>query len=368
MAIRKRGGRKKPWEVYWNNPFTLKRESLYVETEEEAKKQDALKKYQLRFERDRFRPEHESVQTKQQHTLESAYYLYLKEKKFGKKSLTWQLDAMKKPLHVLGAKPLDAITTQDLQGIKQLMENENVQPVTVRNRLSVLRTVLRWCHRNELMGTLPRFPELPPEVYKHIVPPTSRELAALWEASPDHIRRVIVLGAMLGVRVGPSEMFRMQWADVDFTQRLVRVQAAKKNIYEPWREIPIRAEILPLLQDWYRADREKGIPYIVNFRGKPVASIKKAWNSALEKASLRNFTPYSLRHAFATNLLSAGVDPGTVAKLMGHRSTDMIFAHYQHVINEQKRRAVEVLPPLPSTSGYVAKNMWQKEKGLHPMM
>ena len=56
-----------------------------------------------------------------------------------------------------------------------------------------------------------------------------------------------MLGAMLGVRVGPSEMFRMQWADVDFTQRLVRVQAAKKNIYEPWREIPIRAEILPLL-------------------------------------------------------------------------------------------------------------------------
>ena len=42
MAIRQRKGRKKPWEVYWNNPFTLKRESLYVETEEEAKKQDAL--------------------------------------------------------------------------------------------------------------------------------------------------------------------------------------------------------------------------------------------------------------------------------------------------------------------------------------
>lgn len=368
MAIRKREGRKKPWEVYWNNPFTLKRESLYVETEEEAKKQDALKKYQLRFERDRFRPEQDSAQEKPQHTLESAYYLYLKEKKFGKKSLTWQLDAMKKPLHVLGAKPLDAITTQDLQGIKQLMENENVQPVTVRNRLSVLRTVLRWCHKNELMETLPRFPELPPAVYKHIVPPTSRELAALWEVSPEHIRRVIVLGAMLGVRVGPSEMFRMQWADVDFTQRLVRVQAAKKNIYEPWREIPIREEIMPLLMDWYRKDSSQGIPYIVNYGGKKVESIKRAWKSSLAKASLRNFTPYSLRHAFATNLLSAGVDPGTVAKLMGHRSTDMIFAHYQHVINEQKRRAVEVLPPLPSTSGYVAKNMWQKEKGLHPMM
>ena len=34
MAIRQRKGRRKPWEVYWNNPFTLKRESLYVETED----------------------------------------------------------------------------------------------------------------------------------------------------------------------------------------------------------------------------------------------------------------------------------------------------------------------------------------------
>ena len=57
MAIRQRKGRRKPWEVYWNNPFTLKRESLYVETEEEAKKQDALKKYQLKYERDLFRRE-----------------------------------------------------------------------------------------------------------------------------------------------------------------------------------------------------------------------------------------------------------------------------------------------------------------------
>ena len=36
MAIRQRVGRKKPWEVYWNNPFTLKRESL---TSKRRKKQ-----------------------------------------------------------------------------------------------------------------------------------------------------------------------------------------------------------------------------------------------------------------------------------------------------------------------------------------
>ena len=371
MAIRKREGRKKPWEVYWNNPFTLKRESLYVETEEEAKKHDALKKYQLKFERDMFRPEDESAQTASNHTLESAYYLYLQEKKFGKKSLAWQLDSMKKPLTILGGKGLEEITSQDLQGVKKVMEMESVQAVTVRNRLSVLRTVLRWCQKNELIETLPRFPQLPPAAYKHIVPPTQKELACLWEVASDHIRRVILLGVSLGVRVGPSEMFRMLWQDVDFEQRLVRVQAAKKNLREPWREVPIRREILPILAEWHETDRKQGITYLVHYSGKKVRDIKTAWKSALDKAGLRNFTPYSLRHAFATNLLSAGVDPGTVAKLMGHTSTDMIFAHYQHVINEQKRCAVEALPSLPSLSAsheYVAENMWQKEKGLHRLM
>ena len=354
--------------MYWNNPFTLKRESLYVETEEEAKKQDALKKYQLKFERDAFRPVEEAEKTGLNNTLESAYYLYFTEKKFGKKSFTWQIDAMKKPLSMLGEKPLEEITSSDLQTVKKVLETGSVLPVTVRNRLSVLRTVLRWCHRHELMASLPRFPELPPAVYKHIVPPTQKELARMWEVALEHIRRVIVLGAMFGVRVGPSEMFRMQWQDVDFEQRLIRVQAAKKNIREPWREIPIRAEVLPLLSEWYGQDQQAHIAFIVHYGGKMVKDVKKAWKAAREKAGLRDFTPYSLRHAFATNLLSAGVDPGTVAKLMGHTSTNMIFAHYQHVISEQKRQAVEVLPPLPSASQYVAENMWQKENGLHRLM
>lgn len=86
MAIRQRVGRKKPWEVYWNNPFTLKRESLYVETEEEAKKQDALKKYQLKYERDLFRREDGSEQ-KIEHTFESAYYLFLKDRRFSENAL-----------------------------------------------------------------------------------------------------------------------------------------------------------------------------------------------------------------------------------------------------------------------------------------
>ena len=114
MAIRHREGRKKPWEVYWNNPFTFKRESLCVETKEEAQKQDALKKYQLKFERDLFRPaEEEAVQVEQ--TLESAFYLYLKERQLSQKSFRSILEAMGASLRFYGQKPVMDLTATDLK-------------------------------------------------------------------------------------------------------------------------------------------------------------------------------------------------------------------------------------------------------------
>ena len=354
MAIRHRPNRNK-WEVYWNNPYTGKRETLSAATEDEAKKQDALKKYQLKYERERFRPAVDEPEAPAAQTLEGAYYLYLKEKRFSKVSLGWQLTSMKTALQMLGAKPLNEITSADLIGVKHALEARQIKPVTVRGRLSVLRTVLRWCVANELMEAMPRFPTLPPAIYEHIVPPTPKELAAMYEVAPDIIRRVIVLGAFFGMRVGPSEMFRLLWQDVDFQQRLVRVPSAQKNIHEPWREVPMREEIMPLMQSWQDRDHAAGYTaHVVHIRGRAVQSVKRQWSSALKDAGLRHFTPYALRHAFATNLLAAGVDAGTVAKLMGHTSTDIIFAHYQHIISTQKRQAIAALPSLPCGQAYVA--------------
>lgn len=88
MAIRIRSGsRKKRYEVYWNNPFTGKRQSLYFSTEPEAEKEDALIKYRLKYEREWFVPESDDEaigKDKVNEPLESVYYMYLKERQFPK--------------------------------------------------------------------------------------------------------------------------------------------------------------------------------------------------------------------------------------------------------------------------------------------
>lgn len=361
MAIRERKGRASPWQCYWNNPVTGKRECANFATRQEAEKHDSLIKHRIRFDRESFKMEAEEEEG-QEHatTLESCYLLYLKEKHFTKKELGWQIDAMRYPLQKLGGLPLAEITRRHLEQLRAEMLAMPVKAVSTRGRLSVLRTVLRWCVAQGFMEPV-EFPKLPPAQYERFIPPTPEELTAIMTVAAPHIVRLIVLGAQCGVRVGPSEAFRLTWDDTDLTQGLLRVHGARKNPNAPWREVPIRESLLPLFRQWRQEDAAIGATHLVHYRGKPVESIKRAWAHALRQAGItRRIRPYDLRHAFATELIACGADIGTVAKLMGHSTPTMILNHYQYVMDSQKRAAVEALPEL----FHVPNSMCPKKKAL----
>ena len=46
--------------------------------------------------------------------------------------------------------------------------------------------------------------------------------------------------------------------------------------------------------------------------------------------------PHILRHTFATRQLAAGIAPAVVKLWMGHSSMNILFKHYEHVINSPK--------------------------------
>lgn len=354
MAIRERKGRSSPWEVYWINPWTKKRESRSFADRHEAEKEDSLIKHRLKFDRESFDKGDVYEQETQEDTvlsLHDCYSLYLQEKQFSKKSLRWQIVSMSYPLEKLGALPITGITKKHLEKLKDEMLAMPVKTVTTRGRLSVLRTVLRWCAGKDLMPPV-AFPTLPPAHYEKFIPPTPEELAAMMAVAAPHIVRIIVLGSQCGVRVGPSEMFRLTWNDVDFSRRVLRVHGARKNPNAPWREVPIRESLVTLFEEWHREDAAKGIPYLVSYGGRRLShQIDKAWRHTLHRAGItRRIRPYDLRHAFATELIAGGVDIGTVAKLMGHSTPIMLLTHYQYVMDTQKRAAVEALPDIPLMS------------------
>lgn len=355
MAIRKREGRKSPWQVYWNNPFTGKRETANFMDEKEAKKYDSLVKHRLKFDRESFRePEKEDSVV----TLEMAYISYLREKQCSREYLEYHMYAMRPVLEKFGDTPVSEMDREMVEQVLALYKGNTKRNTTLRHKVCVFRMVLLWCARNGLCSPIPF--SLPKADYEKFVPPTPDELATMLHAAPPHIQRVILMGSQCGVRVGDCELFQLTWDDVDFERRVLRVHGSKKNKSAPWREVPLRQGMMAIMREWRARDMAEGVAFIIHYRGKPVTKIKSAWKHMLKAAGIsRRIRPYDLRHAFATELIAAGTDIGTVAKLMGHSSPAMILNHYQYVMDRQKRAAVENLPEIP----YVPKSMCPKEKG-----
>ncbi|MBQ9318909.1 MAG: site-specific tyrosine recombinase XerD [Bacilli bacterium] len=140
-----------------------------------------------------------------------------------------------------------------------------------------------------------------------------------------------------GLRV--SELVNLKVYDVNLEEALVKTmgKGSKERI------IPIGDYALNALKIYindYRSTlfkREVNDYLFLNNHGKPMTRqgffkiIKKL---ALEQGIKKDFSPHTLRHSFATHLLSHGADLRIIQELLGHSdvSTTQI---YTHMSNEQ---------------------------------
>ena len=354
MAIRYRE-KYKTWQVYYRHPVTKKIVSQSYDTKEEAEKENSLIAHRLKYERESFYEAPDTTNVTAPHldqstrqTIESVYLEYLKEKQFSKKELTTHFAQMKKVFQITGNIEISSITKKDLEEIKEkILADTSVAQPTLNARLRQLRTLIYYAVKKGYLESLV-FPRIPAAKYKAFIPPTPEEIDALYAAAPPHLQRVIILGAYLGVRVGECELLQLTWSDIDLGKKICRIHGSKKNKNAQYREVPIRESLVPTFEYWQNQDLAEGVQYLIHYKGLPVKSIKTSWQHTLRRAGItRHIRPYDLRHAFGTELVAAGVDVGTVAKLMGHSNPTMLLTHYQYVMDAQKRKAVEELPEPP---------------------
>ena len=349
MAIRNRKTGQYPWQVYWNNPFTHKRESKSYATEREAQEADSLIRHRLKFDPESFRPSEEPEETTPDLTVEDAFVLYMRAKQFTKQETQNLFYIFKRLSPYYGEMLISEIDKTLFDSIQKGLAEDDLKDTSIYRYLSVFKRFLNWTIEQGFRSPLEKI-TLSNGVYEKFVTPTQQELILMYEHANPMIKRLIIIGAYCGVRTGKSEMLQLQWSDVNFKDNILRVHGSHKNKNAPWRDVPIQSTIKPLLEQWHSEDGDK-YTYIIHQEASDKAleykSCLRYWDKTLKLAGItRRIRMYDLRHYFGTELVAAGVDIGTVAQLMGHSNPMMLLKHYQYVKSQQKIEAIEKLPTM----------------------
>ena len=155
-------------------------------------------------------------------------------------------------------------------------------------------------------------------------------------------RVIVVVALRTGMRWG--EIANLKWAQapnsnyVDFEQDKIIIHESltksKKGRWIPLGQI-VKWELL-------NVPRQKGTDYIFlnPETGKPLGSIKNAFNRAVRKAGIKDFSFHSLRHTAASQLVRNGVDLYVVQKILGH-STPKMTQRYAHLRDDMLIEAIK---------------------------
>jgi integrase len=149
------------------------------------------------------------------------------------------------------------------------------------------------------------------------------------------LRPLVITALHTGFRA--SELRSLTWSDVDFRRRMITVRAGyAKN--GGARHVPMNQLLTDTLKSVklanYQVDR-----VFCNREGVPYRSFRSAFERAVRKVEIVDFTFHDLRHTFASRLVMAGVDLPTVKELLGHRDISMTM-RYTHLSSDHKQAAV----------------------------
>ena len=166
--------------------------------------------------------------------------------------------------------------------------------------------------------------------------PSARTLLAAPDPATDAFatRDRAMLSLLYATGMRAAELSGLAVADVNFNLGVIRV-LGKGN---KERIVPVAAEALDDLQDYLRHDRpalatgRQADSLFLSRTGRALAreDVFRTVRKYVRRAAIRGrISPHTLRHCFATQLLSRGADLRSVQEMLGHAdiATTQIYTH-----------------------------------------
>lgn len=179
-------------------------------------------------------------------------------------------------------------------------------------------------------------------------------------ARPGLDHALIMSAAFTGARI--DELLALRWGDIELDARKVYIRRslswtvaaentpARPVFYPPKtragnREIPIPAELASALRRWKLACPKSELDLVFPSKtGSPVFRsivLRGALYPALRRAGLRQVGWHSLRHSYATSLITAGVPVNQVSAYLGHANSAITLRVYCHFFRNSDASAID---------------------------
>lgn len=232
-------------------------------------------------------------------------------------------------------KQVSELQRADLRKWIASLSREGLAPASIARAVSAVRGFFKFLmldghiksHPAEDLDTPQRFSYLPKFLTEEEI---NRVFAAPDVATEEGIRDRAILEIMYATGLRVSELVGLKTADIDLLAGLV-VCHGKGN---KERRVPLGKSAIHWLQQYAAVKAAYGkspAPNAFLQRGRPFTR-QLAWSMIkrhAETAGIKNVSPHTLRHSFATHLLQHGADSRSVQALLGHSdiSTTQIYTH-----------------------------------------
>lgn len=250
------------------------------------------------------------------------------------------VDAYCRDLLQFGGKVSDlcGATSGEIRGWLAEEAGKGVKPVSLRRKTQSLRAFYRWLLRQGMIArnpaaevTLAKAPKPLPQFAK------DSELEALLAIPPETFeqrRSHLAVNMIYSLGLRQAELLGVH--DTDITERADGAEIRITGKRDKQRVLPLPASLLEEIRAWQseRDSRYPDAPVPRALMGGRHGAISKQTLYVMVKDMLVSVaaakkSPHTLRHSFATAMVSAGADLDAVREMLGHASlaTTQIYTH-----------------------------------------
>jgi integrase len=205
-----------------------------------------------------------------------------------------------------------AITKQDCRDYASKRKREGKSNSTVKTELEALRACLRWHYGKEAPQIVAPPPSKPRDRYL-TREEADRLLAAI---ETPHVQLFVEIALGTGARMGA--ILDLTWDRVDFTHGTIDFMPAGRDKTNK-RRVVVR--MTNRLRERLEAAKKGALTgHVIEYGGKPVASVKRAIAAAARRSGVK-CSPHVFRHTAAVWMAQADVPMQKISQVLGHTST-----------------------------------------------